>query len=51
MDSLGGHLPRVTNGFYGWASENLGKKIPTFEDIEKAVGLVVNWVKPAKFLR
>jgi len=30
---------RVTNGFYGWASENLGKKIPTFEDIEKAVGL------------
>jgi hypothetical protein len=30
---------KVTHGFYGWATENLGKKVPTFEDIEEAVGL------------
>jgi hypothetical protein len=31
----------VYNGFYGWASETLalGKKTPTFEDIEEAVDL------------
>ena len=33
---------RITYGFYGWALEDLelkGKKPPTFEDIEDAVGL------------